>query len=150
MEGVGDRDEVRGLVGGVGGDRTGHHAGLVREDRNRVPAEIAERADDRPAEAGLHLEHRARVEDDVDHLVHVVDAPAVDRDDVEDLGQESRCDVVAAGSGGVRPRGRGEVAQVVADEVERGFVGLGDVVDEAAGDRDVGAAEILLGDRLAE
>ena len=74
----------------VGGDRTGHHVRLVRDDRDRVPAEAAQRADDRPAELGLHLEARTGVEHDVDHLAHVVDAPTVARDDVEDLRDEPR------------------------------------------------------------
>ena len=88
MERVGDGDEVRGLVGAVGVDRTGHHLRLVRDHRDRVTAEPAERGDDRTAEVGLHLEARVRVEDDVDHLAHVVDAAAVARDDVEHLGDE--------------------------------------------------------------
>ena len=68
-------------------------ARLVRDDRDRVPAEIAECANDRAAEVGLHLERRTGVEHDVDHLAHVVDAPAVVRDDVEHLGNETRCGV---------------------------------------------------------
>ena len=41
MERVGDRDEVRGLVGAVGVDRTRERRRLVRDDRDRMPAEAA-------------------------------------------------------------------------------------------------------------
>ena len=110
---------------------------------------MAERTDDRPAEAGLHLERGAGVEHDVDHLAHVVDAPAVARDDVEDLGDESRLDVVARSVGRVRPRRGREVAEVGAHEVERARVVVGDVVDQTARERDRRTAEVLLRDRLA-
>ena len=128
---------------------------LVRDDRDGVPTQSAQRADDRPAELGLDLEARTGVEHDVDHLAHVVDAPAVVGDDVEHLRYDSRRsvvrgDVVAVGVGRVRPRRRREVTQVRAHEVERAFVVVGDVVHEAAGERDRGTAEVFLRDRLAE
>ena len=44
VERVGDRDEVRRLVGAVGVDGTGEHLRLVRDHRDRVTAEPAERA----------------------------------------------------------------------------------------------------------
>ena len=67
MERVGHRDEVRGLVGGVGVDRAGQHLRLVGHDRHRLAAEVGERADHRPAEAGLDLEPVAVVEHHVEH-----------------------------------------------------------------------------------
>ena len=56
VEGVGHHDEVRRLVGGVGVDRAGQHLRLVGDDRDGMPAEVGQRADDRPAELRLDLE----------------------------------------------------------------------------------------------
>ena len=66
VERVGDADEVRGLVGAVGVDRPGHHQRLVRDHRDGVAAEPAQRGDHRTTEVGLHLEAGVRVEHDVD------------------------------------------------------------------------------------
>ena len=92
VERVGDGDEVRGLVGAVGVDRAGEHLRLVGDDRDRWPPS-RQSAQMTTAEVGLHLEARAGVEHDVDHLAHVVDAPAVAGDEVEDLGDGARADV---------------------------------------------------------
>ena len=48
------------------------------------------------AEVGLHLEARAGVEHDVEHLAHVVDVPAVAGHEVEELGDEPGPVVAAA------------------------------------------------------
>ena len=100
------------------------------------PPRRASAADHRLAEVGLHLEPRRLVDDDVDHVAHVVDALAVARHDVEDLVDEPRRGVGVRVVGRVRPRRRREVAEVEAHQLERGGVVGRDVLDQPARDRD--------------
>jgi len=96
----------------------------------------------------LQLETRAGVEHDVEHTVHVVDAAAVERHDVEDLGHEARAVVTARHGRGIRPGGGREVGEIRADQRERGGIVVGRVVDQAARHGDARPAEVLLGDLL--
>ena len=149
VERVGDGDEVRGLVGAVGVDGAGQHQRLVRDDRDRVAAEAGERADERRAEVGLHLEARAGVEHDVDHLAHVVDAPAVARDEVEQLGHRAaarrrRRSYSTAGTttpttGSSRGSARTRSSAAASSSATLWISPLGE--------RDARPAEVLLGDR---
>ena len=145
MERVGDHDEMRCLVGGVGVDRAGEHLRLVRDDRDGIAAEMGQRADDRRAELRLHLEPVRTVEHDVEHRAHVVHAAVAAGHDVEQFRRGPRLARLVGGRRRrVRPRARREVRQVAPDVVEDRFVVFGEVVDHPAGQRDAGPAEVLL------
>ena len=89
VERVGDGDEVGRLVRPVGVERAGEELGLVGHHGDGMAAEAGQDADQRPAEARLHLEAGSLVEDDVDDVAHVVHPPAVAGNDVQQFGHGS-------------------------------------------------------------
>lgn len=145
MERVCHHDEVCGLVGGVRVDRARQHPRLVGHNRDRMAAQMRQRADDRHTELWLHLEPFGAVEDHIEHRAHVIDAAVVAGDDVEQLRRgASRCCARGRQGRRVRPRAGRKIRQVAADHVQSGCVIVGDIVDDPAGQRDVRTTQVLL------
>ncbi len=137
---AGQLDEVRALL-----RRLGEEHALVRQDRDRVPLDPREAADERLAVERLELGEARAVDDPRDHLARVELVPVVLRDQAVELGRVERgrlgrCDLPRRG------RLVAEVADDLADERERVLVVDRVVVGDARLPRvHVGAAELLGG-----
>ena len=82
---VGDRDEMRRLVGGVGVDAAREVLRLVGDHRHGRATEPCQPADDRLPKPGWISKSAAAVENHVEHPAHVVHLPVVARHDAEDF-----------------------------------------------------------------
>ena len=76
-EGVAHADEARRLVGAVGVDRAAEMRRVVGEDPKRPAVAEGQRRDHPRPEAAAQLEHRALVEERLDHAAHVIDPLAL-------------------------------------------------------------------------
>ena len=77
LERVAELQEARGLVGAVRVDRTAEVRRVVGDDAERASVHARERGHHAGAEAVAQLEHRALVEERVDHAPDLVDALAL-------------------------------------------------------------------------
>ena len=84
-EGVAEVDEARHLFGGGGIDGAGVEGRVVRHHADGDAVEAREPGDERLAEVARDLEEGAGVHDELDDPPHLVDAPAVSRDEGDEL-----------------------------------------------------------------
>ena len=150
MEGLRHVDEADDLVARIRGPRAAVEQRVAGHQRHRPAVQPAEAGDDRAAEHTRHLEEAALVHQRLDDPAHVVGLllHARDRGDQELLAP-LRIVPVAHARGHVPDRA-GQIRQEAARGVERLLLGVHRVIDRAAGDLHVPAAELLLGARLAQ
>ena len=84
VERVAQPDEPRRLVGRVDEQHSPEMLRVVRDDPDRHAVEPREPDDQLPRPQRLQLEERVVVDERVEHLVHVVRAPFLDRHDLGD------------------------------------------------------------------
>jgi hypothetical protein len=150
--GVGEAQELDGLLARVRVQRAGEELRLAGHDADDVAVEAAEAADQPAAVAGAELQQGAVVEDATQDLVDVVGARAATRDDGLEvrIGRDRPPVVVLARARRPLVGVGGQERERAADHVVGLVVVLGDEVDLAgAPGVDVGAAELVVGEVLA-
>jgi hypothetical protein len=150
VEGLAELDEAPDLARAGRGHRAGEMPPVIRQHADRNAEQAGEPGDLPGTVAPAHLEERAAIDQRIDHLAHIEGTAPVGR---HDRSQVLLAPVAIVGRVDDRrqfPDILREVAQEATDRGEGGLLVFHHIVDHAALLVHGGAAELFLGDGVAQ
>ncbi len=150
MERLRDVEEALDLLAGVGRPGAAVEVRIARHQRHRPAVEPRVAGDDRAAVERRDLEERALVDDRLDDAPHLVGLARVVRDRLEEPRIAPLRIVAARAARRQVVDRRREVREKAPRALERLFLAVDGVVDGAGLELDLPAAELVLGELLAQ
>ena len=150
MEGLGQIGIAHHLLARLRRPRAAIVIGIAGQQQHGAAFQPCEPGDDRAAEIGAHLEERTLVDDGIDDRPHLVDLAAVARHRLHQ-GFLGALRIVVARQRRRQLVDRRRQIREKAPGAGKGFLlGIDGMVDAAGAGLDIGAAELLFGQILAE